>query len=242
MGNVYKMHSNNSENNWIALWQETTAFDNVMLVNMKVFIHRLNKYLNININDKILDIGCGPGHLESCLSNKVDSIHGIDISERYITLNNVRFKGGKCKFFQLDPHNYLNLDIIKGNSYTKVIALSVIQYYRSIDEIKALIQAIRPMMESGGKMIIADIVVEDRKMDDILDLFKSCLLKFKLISFIKFLIYARFSSYYKMRKNTHLLIIPIDRIVSLLNELGLKSEIVDNLTIHKSRKNLLIYF
>jgi cyclopropane fatty-acyl-phospholipid synthase-like methyltransferase len=227
-------------NPWVKLWQTTTGFDENMRNIMPFFVKKISKY--INEKDTVLDIGCGPGYLEEFLSPKVNEICGLDISEKYINDCRKKFENSNCCFFPLNPDNYFDYSMLKGKLFSKVIVLSVIQYFNSIEEVKKLIVSLKPNITPGGIMIIADVVVKDGKVSDASDLFFYLLLKGKIASFIRFISFTFFSSYHKTRNTAKLLVIPLDKLKKLGEELNLENEIVKNLTIHSSRKNLILKF
>lgn len=228
------------EHNWANLWQQPNGFDNIMYDIMPYFVEQLELKTNLNPNDRILDIGCGPGYLEQFLQNKVKAMHGVDISDKYINHCESKFNNN-CTFTSLNPDNYLDFQSIKQHKYTKVIILSVIQYYKSIDEVKTLIFNLIPLVEKGGEIIIADIVVKTGKFRDTWDLFKYVLKKGHMIHFIQFALYALFSDYGKLRKTLHLLIINQEMLADMASKLKLNYEFIDNLTIHSARKNMVIH-
>lgn len=231
-----------TQNNWTRLWQDTRGFDGVMSVVMPDFAERLIRKFNFSKDDFVLDYGCGLGYLENHLHDKVKGMHGIDISERYITDCNKRFDNTNCTFFKLDPDDFLNYSILNKHTYSKVILMSVIQYFGSTNEIRKMIENIRPLIKPGGIMIIADIVVEESKIKDLCDLFFFMIKKGKLFLFIRYALFIRFSQYYQIRKSTGLLITPVEKIMQIVADLNLKSELVNDLTYHSARKNIVIYF
>ncbi|MFP4473456.1 MAG: class I SAM-dependent methyltransferase [Candidatus Omnitrophota bacterium] len=52
----------------------------------------VDEYLKIKDNDKVVDVGCGPGVLLNYIDKNID-YHGIDISEKYIRTARQRFRG-----------------------------------------------------------------------------------------------------------------------------------------------------
>lgn len=229
-------------NPWAELWQKTSGFDRIMDIVMTQFADNLNQKFNLSKDDDLLDIGCGPGALEKQLKDNVNSIIGVDISDRYVNECKIKFTNTNCNFYQIDPNNYLNFSMFSGHTFSKVIVMSVIQYFSSVDEVKILIESMRPLIKKGGKMIIADIIVVDDKFSDLYDLMVYTLKKLYLFSFVKFVLYAKFSSYSKIRKEANLLIISQDKLEELADDLPEKTEFIDRITIHKRRKNLIIHF
>ncbi|TAE01255.1 MAG: class I SAM-dependent methyltransferase [Bacteroidetes bacterium] len=228
-------------NQWTQFWQNAHGFDKIMRLNTVLFAKKIQQLFNISSEDKILDIGCGPAYLEDFFAKKVKNITALDVSSDYVKSGQEKFKQfDSVQFLQIDPNDYLNFEVIKDQKFSKIVVMSVIQYFKNTEEVEKLILEMQKVSQQGGILIIADIIVQDGALQDVISLFGRAIRHGFLLAFFQFVLYARFSSYYQLRNK--LLKISVQDLQKIIQKMGLKAEIMDNLTIHAERKNLVIYF
>lgn len=232
-------------NNWIEYWETQTIFDeSEWMQDMQFFIKTTEPLLNYGLRDKVLDIGCGTGNLAALLKDRVKEIYGVDTSERFIESCRKRFSMDKnCHFNTLDRKDYTNLSDIKGNEFTIVICLSVIQYYRNIHDIEKLISEVQRVVEPGAKFLIADIFTKTSTIADVRALLKAGFKEHRLLKNFTFLLRARFSEYSKLRSSLGLLALSVEEMSTLIDKLNLNAKVLTSrLTPMESRIHLLIEF
>lgn len=109
--------------------------------------------ININKNDKILDIGCGGGiNIEKFLKLTNNNVDGLDYSEISIKAstkqNQKAIKNKRCKLIHA---NVTNMPI-KNQTYDKVSAFETIYFWPNIENtFKEVLRIIKPK----GQFIIA---------------------------------------------------------------------------------------
>lgn len=113
--------------------------------------------MSIRPEDRVLEIGCGPGQIAIPLSFMVDELTGIDHPNVCNVLEN-RFKSKNLK---LIPGNFLELDL-KGKKYSKIICYSVITILAK-SELSDFLDKALSHLESGGQMLVGDIANVDKK-------------------------------------------------------------------------------
>ncbi len=230
---------------WIDYWNTENIFKDANLQkSMEVFIRSTSQLLNYNIQDIILDIGCGPGFLEAFLKDRVKEIHGLDTSEMYMDICRKKFSQEKNVFFyKLNNKNYTDLSLLKTNKFSKIICLSVIQYYKSITDVEMLIENVRKVALPGAKFLIADILTTTRILSDIYGILKAGIKEKYLLETLKFLFRARISAYHKTRNTEGLLSFSDEDLKALINKMNLNAVILrEKLTISENRIHLLINF
>jgi SAM-dependent methyltransferase len=231
---------------WINFWQTKAAgFDKIMRACTFYFAKKLEKKIPFSENDDVLDIGCGPGFLEDFLykNTKINTLYGLDVSQNYLDICKEKFKENKnYHFLHLDPQNYLDFSMLENQKFSKIIIMSVVQYFQNETEVEKLIYEMQKKSKEGGILIIADIIVDKGKITDILSLAWKSLQNNFFFTFVRFLLYARFSEYYHNRNQLGLLTIPEKKLLNITQKLALKAEIVKNLTINTERRSLVIYF
>ena len=231
---------------WESFWKENpTGFNATMAQSTLFFAKTLADQYPIAPEDHFLDIGCGPGFLISYLKGKCEVIHGTDISEKYIEIAKEQFKDEQGISFTVskayDFKNYQEL--IVSYQINRVIMLSVLQYYKSEAEVKNLVLAMKEIAHlKKFTCLLADIIpTQHSTIGDIFNIVKHAIMRGYTLKFVKFLCYAVFSDYRKIKKNG-LLQVDETFFLNLKDELNLDIEIVKDLTIHTGRYSVLIHF
>ncbi len=229
---------------WIDYWDSDSFFDHFDWKDFdEFFLTATEAIMNYNSEDVVLDIGCGAGHLEALLKDKVKEIHGVDTSERYIHECREKFRNECNVFFhKLEREDYTDFSFLK-KKFSKIICLSVIQYYRNIDDVEMLIKKVERVASPGAQFIIADIITRTSLASDIRDYIKGAARRKSLIRSFFWMISNRKSAYYEFYFSKGLLVLSFEKIHELIDKLNLNAEILDTqLTACENRKHLLIKF
>ena len=228
--------------NWTTYWNQPTIFDRIMRFSTRFFCQRADAVLGLEADSRILDIGCGPGYLEEYFVDRVEHITALEVSETYLQQCTGRFRNQPgVNVLPLDVHAYTQLPVPRQPAFTHAIVLSVLQYYRNASEVKALLAEIRPRMRPGGRILLADLIVQPGSILDVLTFLVCALRAGFLLSALVFLWRCRFSEYFKMRADNGLLVLDAERWMQILQELGLSGRwIKRTLTCNPTRANLLI--
>jgi hypothetical protein len=235
-----------NSSNWETFWKDNpTGFNDTMARSTQYFAEQLDQRFPIRSTDRFLDVGCGPGFLVSYLNNKCKHIHGTDISEQYIEICKQQFfKAQDVTFSVSKAYDYAAYDhLIKTHKINRMVLLSILQYYQSELEVKNLISS---LMETANTQsfscLLADIIpIKHSTFGDISNIIKHAFKRGYTLQFIKFLFYAIFSDYRKMKK-TGFLQVDESFFINLKNELNLNLRIIKDLTIHTGRYSVLIDF
>jgi ubiquinone/menaquinone biosynthesis C-methylase UbiE len=236
------MREVNNINDWIEYWNTDTVFLNIMSKVAGFFLSRTRPFLNYSSDDIVLDIGCGPGDLEYLLKGEIKEIYGVDTSQRFIQECQKKFsEDSNVFFYKLDEKNYTDLSFLKNKKVSIILCLSVIQYYKSVEEVEMLIRSVKKIARTGAKFLIADIPVKHGALGDILSLLKVSLKENIFIPTLKFLFQLRFSKYYKVRSSRGLLIISAAELRQMIKRLSLNARLLKMpLTFNHGRMHLLI--
>lgn len=231
---------------WKFFWKyENVTHELITGLNMDIFIKSTMPIIKYNSEDVIMDIGSGDCQVASYLKEKVKEIHCLDISERNLKDGKKRFEQYKNIFFYLlDINNYTDLTIIKRNIlFTKILCLSVIQYYDSKEDLEKLIIEVEKLAAPGAKLLIADIPSSELSSLDILFFLKIASKKKLILPAIIHLLKARLSSYHELNKKVGLTYYSVEDIENLIVKRNLNAKIIKNqLTINKRRIHLLVNF
>jgi len=124
----------------------------------------INEFLKPNINDVILDLGCGTGKQLIHLSPKIKLAIGIDISDGMIerAQETVKCKGIRNIEFYLGTFEEPNLNVnVNKKGVTKIISNYALHHLTTIYKQ----QAIKKMINVGGetlqRIIIGDLIFFD---------------------------------------------------------------------------------
>lgn len=238
---------NNTENStWELFWKgNPIGFNSTMSQATLFFSQQLEKVLPSKLSDRFLDIGCGPGFFIDAIKDKCELVHGTDISEKYIQLCKEQYAQyphisfSVTKAYDYEKYHQLIID----NQINKVVILSILQYYKSEADVKELILSLNNTAKNQKFTgVLADIIPQNHStLGDILSITKHAVKKGYALKFFRFLLFAMFSDYRKTKKNGML---QIDRsfFKNIAQELGLKIEFANDLTLHSGRYSVLIYF
>jgi SAM-dependent methyltransferase len=227
--------------NWIEYWDTDRIFNSVMRRMTGHFFETSRSLLDYGDSDVILDFGCGPGFLVERLQGLVKQVHGVDTSRRMIEECREKFRERPDMDFHLLPRErYTDLSFL-GNGVTKTVVLSVVQYFRSVEDVGELIRSVASVSAPGAILLIADIPTDSAPLRDTAELLKAGLREGFLIEALRFLAQTRFSRYAGTRSEQGLLCLPLPALQRLIGELKLKAEILtDPLTYNHRRVHLLV--
>ncbi len=246
---------------WTAFWQKKQGvFDDMMYHYTYFTAKKLHEKQFILPSDEVLDIGCGQGRMADFFSGKTKKWVGLDISENYIGNCKNRFRKNKdisnknptenlpensmtnFEFYTIPSDDYLNFEVLKSQKFDKIVVMSVVQYFKNTQEIETLILNAQKYLKPNGKIIIADIVMTENTLKSVWNIFGASVRHGFLFTFLRFILHTRFSNYYKLRQENHLLTIPKDILDDIIKRNNLKAQILGNLTMDSERKTLVIDF
>lgn len=240
---------NNVKNGWIEYWNQDNFWVGLNLyeLNADAFLKRIEKFIEIKKHDRVLEIGCGPGILALKMSGKVKSILAVDVAPNFVEMARTNcMKMANINVEQLGK-DYTDLTVF-GQRFSLLLCISVVQYYNNIGEVESLIQSAKKIVEPGGKMLIADLNLKRSFTGFVWDAFCSVYSSvqegyapelFKLA----WKRWATSSQYRDVYVSSSLLEFNYDEIEALIEQIGLKSEIIrGSLSIYANRPSLLIHF
>ena len=129
---------------WIMGWIMPIAHDSI------------NKHvlplMDLDLQDDLLDVGCGPGYFLKKHASNVRSVAGLDFSEVMIKMatrkNRARIKAGTAKFVQGEasklPWNDNTFSIVTSTG-------SFVAFPKPLDSIEEMYRVLRP----GGRAVIS---------------------------------------------------------------------------------------
>lgn len=211
--------------------------------NVDVFLEASAPLMAFSRNDRVLDIGCGPGHLIAGLAPKVGEICGLDTSAKYIRACEQRFADFPNVSIGQLGNDYTDLSAAGDGKFDKIVCLSVIQYYRDKNDVRQLLAAVKNIAAPGARFLIADILIETTLARDILSLVRSAVRDGELVNVLKFLWRARFGEYAGLRREVGLLNFGEGELRRMAAEENIEAEVINNrLTVNDNRSNLMIRY
>ena len=231
-------------NDWIKYWdKENIISDNIWHKNNTYFFKNTLKIIDYHEDDIVIDIGSGKGFFAELIANTVKELHLIDTSKNSINFCKLKFKNYSNIFYNvLNPKDYTNFDFIKTKP-NKIFVISVIQYYKSLSEVKRLINSSKKISNSkNGLLFLADIPINSNILKDIFNVIHSSLKLGTVFDTISFFIKSFFGDYRKTRNSIKIKTYTINELENLLDEMKLSYEIHKGITNVRGRISILIKF
>ncbi len=149
------------KDNGLLAWETNAEFWDDQMGDESNFFHcdivrpNVERLLELNKNDFVLDIACGNGNFSSYMAKKGVDVVAFDYSEKMIELAKKR-RGDvidKVDFRVCDATDYdALLQLKKERPFTKAVANMAVM---DISEIKPLFRAVYEMLETGGVFVFA---------------------------------------------------------------------------------------
>ncbi len=116
------------------------------------FVHKYGEdvleLLNINVDDEILDLGCGNGALSKKISDMGGKVVGMDASEEM--LKTARNDYENIDFYKADAANFTLADLNRTKPFDKVFSNAVFHW---VDDQNALLRCINSALKKGGILV-----------------------------------------------------------------------------------------
>ena len=115
----------------------------------------IERALNLQSADILLDLGCGPGVLLKRFAPKVEKIIGIDFAKACINSSKKLLENDKCPNFSLYSCDFETEKLpLKDDSVSKILFVDVIEHLR--DE-KCVLKEIHRVLKPGGIVVITTL-------------------------------------------------------------------------------------
>ncbi|TAF67509.1 MAG: class I SAM-dependent methyltransferase [Cytophagales bacterium] len=230
---------------WSNYWQKGDIFNALMRFNAEYCLQKMSKVHRLTSTDRVLEIGFGEGHFIEAWQGQVATYCGVDVSESYVTKVKQQFSAyPHIHLYPLPEDDYLNFSFLeKHGKFNFIWVMSVLQYYKNIEEVHLLITELKNLAAPNAVCILADLIVDDKPFKDLFTISAYCLKRGKLFTFLRFMWQARFSQYYQMRQKQGLLQISADEWATIIEKQNLRAHFINEpLTPQSSRKHLMIQF
>jgi ubiquinone/menaquinone biosynthesis C-methylase UbiE len=231
---------------WPIYWNKKNIWTNsdIWKKNNEIFFNKTSNIFNYNKKHTVLDIGCGNGDFAKKISDKVGLIYCLDTSQEFINLCKINVSNkNNIKILKLGD-DYTNLSFLKNINFSIIIANSVVQYYKSQEEIIKLVKSVKKIAIKNAYFLIADMhVVTDKKKSYFKLIYNSMINGYFISLVIMGLKIFMNKEFRDMIKYQPLLIVNLDKFIKDLSILVNKVTVInENLTINPDRKHLLIQF
>jgi len=147
---------------WRRFWEGPTPFpDSTWTWQARIFLRGASEVFPIGSGDSVVDIGCGSGALASLLSAKgIKRYTGLDISASALSLAREKLSGRPAFRFELLGDDPFDFSPAWPGGYSRLLALSVVQYYRETSELTRLLQAMHTLAAPGAILLVADLPLQ----------------------------------------------------------------------------------
>lgn len=148
--------------NWVSYWNRKDAMTgSLWQAQSAFFVRQVLREIAFGPDDILLDLGCGNGHVTAGLAPYVKEAHGADTSVQAVHQARKLFAAvPNLHFHEVPPDRYLELDALPPRGVTRIVCVSVVQYYASLDEVRQLIARAKSIAAPGCRMLIADLLTE----------------------------------------------------------------------------------
>jgi 2-polyprenyl-3-methyl-5-hydroxy-6-metoxy-1,4-benzoquinol methylase len=210
------------------------------------FLHQAEEIIGFDQNDTVLNVGCGNGYLETLLAPRVNTMLAVDTSERFVQMcrNNCKMHSNVSAEI-LNKENYTDVAIF-GRSFSLILCVSVVQYYRDISEVESLIRSAKKTAKPGAKMLVADPPLKRNLPGFLWDAFCSLMMSIQE-GYSTALLSAAYANYFHRAKyrffgnESRVLSFTIREVESLVERMGLNAKIIRrSLSIYANRPSILI--
>ena len=231
---------------WPIYWNKKNIWTNsdIWKKNNEIFFNKTSNIFNYNKKHTVLDIGCGNGDFAKKISDKVGLIYCLDTSQEFINLCKINVSNkNNIKILKLG-NDYTNLSFLKNINFSIIVANSVVQYYKSQEEIIKLVKSVKKIAIKNAYFLIADMHVVTEKKKSYPKLVYNSMINGYFISLVKMGLKIFMNKEFRdMIKYQPLLIVNLDKFIKDLSILVNKVTVInENLTINPDRKHLLIQF
>lgn len=210
-----------------------------MKVATDFFYQELSRRFPLRAGQTVLDYGCGPGFLVGNLKAAGIHVTGADINESFLEHNREAFPGLDFILISEDPSKLAG--DLAGKQFDQIILLSIIQYFKSTDEVLRVVKFLKPYLKPDGKLIIADVLDEGTSSSkDAIGIFTQCLKRGRTIAFVRFILYLILSDYRQISKNNKLLLLPYESMKRIADDCSLLVAIEPGMTPHPTRRNYIL--
>jgi len=230
---------------WVDWWNsEGPLEDAIWEKNAEFFVRSTDSILHYGADDVILDIGCGVGCLAALLKHRVKEIHCVDTSEHYLRRCEEKFrKDNSVSLYRLDRENYTDLSVLPSRQFSIITCLSVIQYYRNVDEVTKLMGEVGRVALPGARFLIADIPSGTIRLSEIYGLVRTAFEGRYILDVLKYALRRRTLAYQRMLMSPGILTFSHTQLNELVATLNLDAEVLSTqLTLNANRNHLLIRF
>jgi len=230
--------------NWSQYWDtQSDMGDDAWRKNAELFLAGSEAFFPLSSQDRVLDIGSGPGFLAEMIRERVRHVHCVDTSPRFVEAGRKRLAGARNVMFTLLGPDYLDYSFLAGEKFTRIGCASVIQYFKSTEEVRSLIAMAQAHALPGALMLIADIPEPRPFLKDLAGLLRTAWRQRYLLKVLRFTLRSLWSDYSRLRKQVGLLTVKRDDLDAIVAGLGARGEwITAPLTLNDSRRHLLIHF
>lgn len=147
---------------WVEYWNREDAMEGNAWIRQSEFIaRRIREEFSFTDTDALLDLGCGRGHVVAALAPFLREAHGADTSVHCIAEAGKRYARIPNLFFHhLDPESYPEIDRLPPRGLNFIFCISVLQYYKSIGEVRTLIARAKKIAAPGCRLLFADLLID----------------------------------------------------------------------------------
>ena len=229
--NKKTVESGSEKNDWQDYWEEIGDDKKFFRIEAAEYVNRLSKYIDVQSGTRLLDFGCGFGHVAERLAKKAGSVLIWDKAK------SIRMRA-RTRLAYLDNIELVNMEgdsnvLPSGLDY--ILVHSVIQYMNQ-SELNTWLLKWQNCLADGGSLVISDIITPESS--SMHELFKYLLFSLKNGFFMDALINGakEFARYFGARNTMSLLRFNQDSFKSCAEAAGFSIKILDKNLSYRDKR------
>lgn len=228
---------------WVGYWNDPGMMRGGLWdAHALFFVRRFIELCHPEREDVVVDIGGGNGLIGAGLAPHVGEVHVADTSSVHIDLARRRYDSvANLHFHHLPEDAYLDFSRIPVQRVHWVLCVSVVQYYRSLEDVARLLEEIQRMSGGGCRVLLADLPLGTSMVRDLWGSLLGALRSRTLGLKLKELQRRGVADYKRLRQQLGLLQPDMEDINTLCARFGTTATLLDGqMTLNSNRKHILI--
>jgi 2-polyprenyl-3-methyl-5-hydroxy-6-metoxy-1,4-benzoquinol methylase len=153
-----KPHPEGAGGSWHSFWEEAREKQRIVRAEAVDYVSRLSLYIRLHERLRVMDFGCGTGHIAEALASRVSEVAVWDASQA-VRARTAKRLASHTNITFLDLTS--DLGIRASGCFDLIVSHSVVQYM-SRDELLGWLRTWGSMLSPRGVVVLSDVISETR--------------------------------------------------------------------------------